>query len=225
MASRILGLVPARAGSKRIPKKNLRILGNKPLVEWTLVEAINSKGLTDVVVSTDSEQIAELVLNLNLGTPLIRPTELASDSAGILDVVLHALTFYEGYEYIMVLQPTSPLRRADHIDNAIDLCVSNGLESLISVTESRKPSNFFVMTMQDGDQGPVKIIDRQNDRFRTELINGALYLASVEYILDRKALYGPGSYVYRMSEESSVDIDDEFDWQLAEFLISERDKK
>lgn len=224
MAPRILGIIPARAGSKRIPNKNLRILGDKPLIEWTVAEALDSRGLTDVIVSTDSEQIAELALALNVGSPLIRPAELASDSASILDVVLHALAFYQGYDYIMVLQPTSPLRRVEHIDAAIDLCVNNGLKSLISVTESRKPSNFFVKTRSGGDLGLAKIKDKQGDRFRTELINGALYLASVDYILERKQLYGPGSYVYRMPEENSVDIDDEFDWQLAEFFISGREK-
>ena len=148
---KVLGIIPARGGSKGMPKKNIRPLLNKPLIAWTIEQALKSKYIDRVVVSTDDPAIARLAKKHGADVPFMRPDKLATDKAKSIDVVSHALlSLPEKYDYVVLLQPTSPLRTADDIDACVKLCMSKGGNSCVSVTESEKNPHWMYSLDRNG---------------------------------------------------------------------------
>lgn len=226
---RFLALIPARSGSKGLKNKNILLLNGKPLIVYTIESAIKSKIFDKIIVSTDSPKIAEVAKKYGADVPFMRPKELATDEASLVDVVLHALQFLiekgERYDYFALLQPTSPLRTAGDIVNAVNLLLEKDANSVVSVCEVEcTPLWANILPSDLSLEGFIK--DEVKGKRRQDLpqfyrLNGAIYLASVDYFLREKDWFKEKSYAYIMPRERSIDIDDHIDLKLAEILIEE----
>lgn len=227
---KVLGLIPARAGSKGIPGKNLKPLVGKPLVQWTIEAAADSGILDRVVVSTDDDDVAQLARTLGVEVPFMRPQILARDESPMIDVVIHAVTELGREPYlpdaIAVLQPTSPLRRSEDIRRAIDML--EGADSVCSVIElPRELSPHYVMRIDDS--GYLKHFMDDGDRYtRRQDVppaysrEGTIYLVRREVALERRTLYGDRCVPLPIDAASSLSIDDADDWAEAKRRMSAR---
>ncbi len=223
-----LGIIPARGGSKGIPGKNLFPVGGKPLLYWTLKCARESQSLTRVVVSTDSLEIAQVARAYSAEVPFMRPVELAADDTPGIDVILHALAWLEsneGYEpqLVTVLQPTSPLRTADHIDRARDLLVMRNAPAVVSVTEVAYHPFWMKKVAADGVLHNFIDVAAQYHR-RQDLptlyaVNGAVYLARRSVLTDQKTLFPEGTLAFIMAQSTSLDVDTPWDAHLADLIL------
>lgn len=226
-----LAIIPARAGSKRIKNKNIRGLGGKPLVEWTIDVAKSSSLFCDILVSTDSEKVLEIAHRKEILAPWLRPAILSDDKASSIDVVLHALNWYESnihkVDAVMLLQPTSPFRSNYNINLAIDLFQQRGrFGSLVSVSHS-KTHPLWSYRLTNGFLAPyipdTESVSRSQDLPEALTLNGSIYLSSPGYLRSEKTFIGKDtSPLLINSPMESLDIDDEFDWRLAEFLLGHR---
>ena len=231
-----MGIVPARGGSKGIRGKNLVPLLGKPLVVWTIEEAARS-GINRLVLSSEDDSVIRIAKRTGqIEIPFVRPKELATDLTPAIDVVIHALRFlldHEDYkpDAVMLLQPTSPLRTANHIDEAISLFEERNTDSLVSVV--RVPHNMTRESQMQLDEdgwlvSEQPIDDRSNLRqlkqTRFARNGAAIYLARASLVLDRETMYGDKLVGYEMRREESIDIDDDFDLQLCEWLILRREE-
>src|SRR5919202_3281699 len=217
-----LGLIPARGGSKGIPGKNLAPLCGRPLVAWTIGAACAARSLDRVVVSTDSEEIAATARELGADV-LERPAELARDEVSMLDVLLHALEELGRPEILVLLQPTSPLRRAEHVDEAVALLRETGADCVVSVVEV--PHRFrpgSLMALEGGrvvPLGPVPATRHEKPVVYARNGPAVLVLRS-ERVGDD--LYGGDCRPYLMEPRDSIDVDGPFDLELAELLLRSR---
>ncbi len=224
---KILALIPARGGSKGIPGKNIKNFNGKPLIAWTIEEAKKSKYLDKIVVSTDSGAIADIAVKYGAEAPFIRPGGLASDNANMMDVVLHCINFFQdtgdNYDIIVLLQPTSPLRRADDIDGAIEFFIEKNANAVLGVVACDHPPQLAGILPKDLSMNNF-VQGNSGNKNRQELrayyrVNGALYLADIDFILRKRDWYGAKTFAYIMKKERSADIDDLFDFMLAEFVM------
>jgi CMP-N,N'-diacetyllegionaminic acid synthase len=222
MVAKVLGLIPARGGSKSIPRKNIRDLCGKPLIAYTIAAARAASSLDRIVVSTDDEEIAGIARACGADVPFLRPAALARDDTPGVDPVLHALSELPQFDWVLLLQPTSPLRSAADIDGIVDCCLERHAVSAVSVCEaSHHP---YWMFERDADGRLVPVVDRPLVTRRQALptvyaLNGALYLAQREWVVERRTLVSRESLAYVMPPERSADIDSILDWRWVEFLI------
>jgi CMP-N,N'-diacetyllegionaminic acid synthase len=224
---KILYIIPARGGSKGLPGKNIRLLGDKPMLAHTILAAQNASHKGTVLVSTDDRAIAAAAAKYSAEVPFMRPENLATDSASTTDVILHALDFYDQkniqFDTIVVLQPTSPLRTSKDIDAALDLLSKEGCNAVVSVCEAEHhplwsntlPDNG---SMKDFMREEIRGLNRQQLPAYYRL-NGAIYASAVEAFQKNKGFIHEGTFAYRMPAERSVDIDHEIDFKLAELLL------
>jgi CMP-N,N'-diacetyllegionaminic acid synthase len=216
--NRVLGLVPARGGSKRLPGKNIRPLCGKPLLAWTVEAALGSSLLDRVVLSSDDEEIIGVAAQYGCEVPFRRPAHLADDSTPGVEPVLHALDQLDGFDYVVMLQPTSPLRTAEDIDNAVLQCVSRGAPSCVSVVPVAKPQWMFMLDEETHLQ-PISAEGRESTG-TVFLLNGAVYVAHVSMLRQTRLLVGQGTVGYVMPPHRSIDVDTEYDLRVAESLMS-----
>jgi len=236
MNVRILAIIPARGGSKSIPRKNIKLLAGKPLIAWTIEAALQSHSLNRVIVSTDDEEIAGVSRQWGAEVPFLRPPELAQDDISAISPVLHAVQWldeHEGYQpvYVMLLQPTSPLRTTQDIESAINLGLVHNADSVVSVCEV-KTHPCWAMGLDD--QGAVqnflgldlrelqKKYPCRQDLPPAYAENGAIYLAKRSVLLERQAFYGEKLYGYVMPAGRSIDLDTLLDLRLAELMLKDR---
>ncbi|HQQ82606.1 MAG TPA: acylneuraminate cytidylyltransferase family protein [Cyclobacteriaceae bacterium] len=223
---RILGVIPARGGSKGVPHKNIRPLAGKPLIVHT-IEAARASRLSKVIVSTDDESIAEVARRAGALVPFVRPADLASDSAKSMDVAIHALKTMEAedaiqYDAVMLLQPTTPFRRVEDINNAIDkLSVNPEADSVISVVDVEGHHPARMKYIEDGRLVDPPFVEAYENQNRQELRpmfirNGAVYLTRRETLLQR-SYKGKVSLALIMPGELSINIDTLRDFDLAEW--------
>jgi CMP-N,N'-diacetyllegionaminic acid synthase len=220
----ILGLIPARGGSRAIPRKNIKRLNGKPLIAWTIEAALRSNSLGSVVVSTDDEEIARIAAELGAEVPFMRPRELARDDSPSIDLVLHALDQLPGFESVVLLQPTSPLRTTEDIDGCIELASDRGALSVVSV--SPVGTHPFLMYRLGENQRLEKLVygppvSRRQDLPPVFALNGAVYFAGAEWLRQYRTFVSGDSIGYVMPAERSVDLDTLLDWQLAELALTE----
>lgn len=222
-----LGLIPARGGSMRLPRKNLLPLAGKPLLARTVEAARNARYLDRVVLSTDNLEIAAIGREFGADVPFLRPVKLASDTASTVDVALHALRSLqaqgEHYDFVVILQPTSPLRSSADIDAAIELLLVKRADAVISVCETDHPPEWCNPLPDDLSMAsffrPGIRRTRSQDLPRSYRLNGAVYVYNCRRLLVSGSLeMDDNSYAYIMPRERSVDIDSEIDFELAEFL-------
>lgn len=233
---RALAVIPARGGSKSIPRKNIADLCGRPLIVYTFEAAQQSRLLDRVVLSTDDEEIAEIGRQHGIEVPFIRPAALARDDTPALPVIQHAVRYLEETEghrpsYIVILQPTSPLRQAHHIDEALELLIESGADSVVSVVEvPHQFSPLSVLHIIDGRLEPYisqeKLILRRQDKPKVYARNGAaVYAIRYETLMSRGSLFGDDCRPYIMGPEESVDIDTAADLQYASYLLQKHERK
>lgn len=222
---KILGLIPARSGSKGIPGKNIKILEDKPLLLYTIDNALKSKHLDRVIVSTDSQEIAQIAQEAKCEVPFLRPAHLAQDTTPMYEVLVHVIEEMSKLglkpEIIVLLQPTSPFRTTEQIDEAIQKFLTSSVKCLISVRKVRE-NPYWMKILERGFLSPVldKSISSRQQLPTFYYPNGAIYIWSAEYLLNTNQLYPEDTIPYEMDESSSLDIDEELDWLFAEFLMS-----
>ena len=218
----LLALIPARGGSKGIYRKNIRSFYGKPLLQWSIDAALAAGCVDLVVVSTDDPEIAELAKACGALVPFLRPAELATDSAPGIAPVLHALELIPQTTDVLLLQPTSPLRTADDIESIVDLRQKAGSESAVSLTLSAKHPAWMYSMSQNHLLKPLLQVENFHCRQHLPdayVLNGALYLASRDFLLREQTLVSAETIGYIMPADRSVDIDTLFDWRWAEFLM------
>ena len=218
-------VIPARGGSKGVPGKNIKELGGKPLIQYTIDAAREISENKDIIVSTDSEKIKTLVESLGLEVPFLRPAELATDTSGTQEVLLHALSFVEGKELypetLVLLQPTSPFRNATHIKEALEL-YNNDLDMVVSVKETK--SNPYYVLKEENNLGFLENskkgeFTRRQDCPKVWELNGAIYVINVQSLKSKQISEFTKVKKYVMDEVSSHDIDTKMDWLLAENIF------
>ncbi len=224
----ILAIIPARGGSKGIPKKNVRLLAGKPLIAWTIEEAKKSKYLDRVIVSSDDDEIISVSKMFKCEVPFRRPVELAGDSSTSVEVIDHALkTLDREYDFFILLQLTSPLRTTEHIDEAIELCVSSKAKGCVSVSEVTKPIQWTYTLNFSRFIKPIinKDVQRRQDADKQYYLNGSIYISETEHFHKTHSLINANTIGYLMDKESSIDIDDMADFNIAEYLMLKRLKE
>jgi CMP-N,N'-diacetyllegionaminic acid synthase len=224
----VLGVIPARGGSKGIPNKNLALVGGRPLLAYTADAVKQSARLTRAIVSTDDEKIADAARSLGLDVPFMRPSSLAADDTPMLPVLQHAMHAMaaDGFhaDVIVLLQPTSPLRRGEHIDAAIVWLERAGGDSVVSVVEVPHQFNpVSVMRVDDGLlfpflDGPAVV--RRQDKPRLFARNGPAVLAVRASVIAGGSLYGNKSWPLVMKPEESLDVDTAWDLSLVESVLA-----
>lgn len=231
---RLLAIIPARGGSKRLPRKNARLLGSRPLIAWSINTALTAGVFCDVLLTTDDDELAEIGRTAGAFVPWLRPAELASDTASTGDVLKHALDWYEversQVDGVVLFQPTCPFRRAESVRGALqrflDQPCADDRRTVVSVSPSSVPPEWcFRMDATSGALQPVlgwtELGKRSQDLQPAVQLNGSIYIASSATIRAGLPLVGPGSLAFLMSgSEESVDIDTEDDWRMAESFLT-----
>ena len=227
---RILGIIPARAGSKGIPGKNIRLLADKPLICYTIQSALLSTKLDTILISTDCEEVIAISKQYErIEAPFIRPKELALDTTPTIEVVQHAVKYYEKmgkkFDYICLLQPTSPFRNDDLIDKTIKKMIETKTDSLTTIRKvPAKYNPHWTLEMKENflsvSTGEKHIITRRQDLPDAWYRDGKIYISTIEQI-QKGALLGGNIFGYINENEPDVNIDTQEDWQLAEKLLSD----
>ncbi len=230
---RILAVIPARGGSKGLPGKNIRELGGKPLIAWSIEAGRQSRYVDQLVVSTDSKEIAQVAELWGGNAPFLRPADLATDEAKGIDAILHAVHWHlergESFDLVLVLQPTSPLRTAEDIDRAVELLFEKSASAIVSVCPTDHHPWWANTLPEDGCmkdflRPELKNTNRQSlPKFCR--LNGAIYLADIPFLEKTNSFITEGTFAYVMATEASVDIDTILDLHLAELLLKERKRR
>jgi CMP-N,N'-diacetyllegionaminic acid synthase len=232
--ARILALIPARGGSKGIPRKNLAIIGGHPLIVHTILTAKASGRLTRIVVSTDDRDISEVARQYGADVPFVRPPELSTDHAKSADVVLHALRALEEqderrYDVICLLEPTSPLRTIADINGALDMLASSDADAVVSVYRVEAPHPIKTLQIDGNRIGPFMPDRWRPNLTRQELppvyaVNGAVYCIRRDAFLASRSFWGASAAPYVMPQERSVNIDTPLDLTVADVLLKQREQ-
>ena len=227
---KVLAIIPARGGSKGLPGKNIKDLCGKPLIAWTIEQARDCGIIDEIVVSTDDMEIANIAKKNGAEVPFMRPAKLANDTASTIDVIFHAINWFKKHqnfqsEYILLLQPTSPLRIAEDIEGAIQTLNDKNVRAVVSVCETDHHPWWSNRLPKDGDMKDF-IRPEILNKCRQELpvfyrLNGAVYLAETSYLREQNSFFGSNTFAYKMPKSRSVDIDSELDFKLAALLVKE----
>lgn len=220
---KVLAIIPARGGSKGVPKKNIRNLNGKPLIAWTIEEAKKSQYIDKLIVSSDDDEIMKVSREWGAEVPFKRPFELSQDDTPGINPVLHAIKYFPDYEYIVLLQPTSPLRLVVDIDNALEKCIEHNSESTVSVAPTTTTPYWMYKI---GKNGYLKsVISDGNYPFQRQQapilyeLNGAVYVSTIESIKRNKSFLLDNTIPYVMPRKRSIDIDTIDDFDYCEFLL------
>lgn len=218
----VLAVIPARGGSKRLPRKNLLLLGDKPLLAWTAAAAAGSRYLDRAILSSDDAEIIRLGESLGLEAPFVRPASLSGDAPSAAVAALHALELFPGYDYIVLLQPTSPFRVAVDIDAALETLCASRADACVSVTKAPIKRDWLFTVRDDGLLAPWPCrasVPPDGEGQDLHVLNGAVYVATTSFFLASQTFFSPSTVAYVMPAERSVDIDTEHDLLFAEFLL------
>lgn len=220
----VLAIIPARGGSKGVPRKNIREIAGKPLIAWTIEAAKKSNYIDRLILSSEDSEIIDVALRWGCEVPFVRPEELAMDDTPGMDPILHAIQKIEKYDYIVLLQPTSPLRNTSDIDKCIELCLKKDSNACVSVSETEK-SPYWIFTLEENNQITPIFEDKEANLRRQDLptfvaLNGAVYVANCDWLLRNKKFLTSETIAYEMPKERSIDIDSEFDFRLAEAMLN-----
>jgi CMP-N,N'-diacetyllegionaminic acid synthase len=226
-----LAIIPARGGSKGIPQKNIIDINGKPLIKYSIEEAIGSQFLDRVIVSTDDMEIASVAKECGAEVPFLRPSYLAGDNAKTIDVLLHVIQELsrrsQKYDYLVLLQPTQPLRKSWHIDEAIKSIVDNREERLVSISPVE---DHPVLIRSVDDKGYLKNLLSTNSTVRRQdfpdfyKVNGAIYINKINDNLNEGTSLNDNSYPYIMQQEYDLDIDEPKDIELLKFILEDHTK-
>jgi CMP-N,N'-diacetyllegionaminic acid synthase len=226
---KILAIIPARKNSKRVSGKNIKPLNGTPLIEWTIETALRSN-LEHIVVSTDCEEIAKIAVGCGAEVPFLRASKLAQDDSIVIDTVIEMMEYFakynDNFDAVMLLQPTSPFRSVETIQNAIGLFNSCGGESVVSVSPAN-PHPHWCKTIQNGVLKPYTPETKYKVNLNAQelpdiyQLNGLIYLASVDTILTNRSFYSENTRALIISsDEEAIDIDTPLDWAIAEAVAN-----
>lgn len=221
---KVLAIIPARGGSKTLPRKNIRCLAGKPLIAWTIEEARKSQYIDCSIISSDDDEIIRVAREWGAEVPFIRPAELAEDDTPGIEPVLHALKSINGYyDYTVLLQPTSPLRTVKDIDECIHYCISKGAVTCTSVSKVDK-SPYWMYSLNDQQRLRPLVLSQQSINRRQDLppiyaLNGAIYVAQTQYLQKARCFISHETLAYIMPAERAMDIDDEIDFRYCELKL------
>lgn len=229
---KILALIPARGGSKGVPRKNIKLLAGKPLIAYTIEKALNLKDqLHRVIVSTDDEEIASVAERYGAEVPFMRPKELASDASPTLPVIQHAVEFIEKQDevtidWILLLQPTTPFRSTLDIQNALELSQTTQCDSVISVKQVFAEHPILMKRIENNRLQPYCIEEKEGTRRQdyqppAYMRNGAIYLIKRDIVMKHNSLWGENIIPYVMSSDSSVNIDSLLDFNMAATMVQD----
>lgn len=223
MKPKILAIIPARGGSKGVPRKNIRDLAGKPLIAWTIEEAKKSRYIDQLILSSEDDEIIEVAKQYGCEVSFKRPLELAQDDTPGIEPVLHAIEQCPGYDYVVLLQPTSPLRTVEDIDGCIEKLLNSDADFCVSVTEPEK-SPYWMYTLEGERMVPLlpqeELVTRRQDLPKVYALNGAVYVGNIMEIIETKNFLTKSTLGYVMSKENSIDIDTEIDFKLCNLITS-----
>lgn len=226
---RVLAVITARGGSKGIPRKNIQIVGGQPLIAWTITAAKRSRHLDRTILSSDDAEIISVARQSGCDVPFTRPAELARDETPGVDPVLHALSaIAESYDYVVLLQPTSPLRTAQDIDECIVRCLALKAPSCVSVSEPDKSPYWMYTLDADGRMRPLitaNAASRRQDLPMVYAVNGAVYVADCKWLEHMRTFVTNETVAYLMPRERSLDIDTDLDLRYCELLLRDQHLK
>jgi len=227
---KILALIAARGGSKRIPGKNIRLLGGKPLINWSIDAVKGITDICDIFVSTDDDDIAEIARKSGATVPWLRAKELATDTSSSVDVCLNALDWYENnissVDALLLLQPTSPFRKKESVLKGIELFKKHNMKAVVGVSPAEShPLHCFAIN----NNTLIPFVDKSGLHVRTQdlikafVVNGAFYLITPNDLRAKKSFfsYDAVPLVFKIMEEG-IDIDTEWDWQMAEIVLQNK---
>ena len=229
---RILAIIPVRGGSKGVPGKNIKLLGGKPLLAYTSELALQSKYLTEVIVSTEDEPIGEVAKSLGVQVPFMRPMALAQDDTPTIDVLIHALEWYKNqtifFDAVCLLQVTSPIRTLEFLDKAIEKFMASDCDSLVSVQKVPHEYNPH-WTFEVNEEGNLKIatgeaeiIPRRQELPTAYHRDGSIYITKTDVLLKEHSLYGKSTTFIESDSDFYVNIDTMVDWEKAEEMIQNK---
>ena len=236
----MIALIPARGGSKGLPGKNIRNLNGKPLIAYTIEAAKKAKCIDEVIVTTDSKEIASIALEYGADVPFLRPSELATDTSSAIDVYLHAIEWISktkniSIEKFMVLLPTTPFRDEKDIDDAYNLYQTEKARTLIAVKDAPIPPGWFLSEFDNKrvvpcNFGTGKLNENRQKSDRYVIPCGAIYILDYFLLKEKRTYYDANTVGYKLSNNKSVDINTAEDFQFAQYLIekelvAEKDEK
>jgi CMP-N-acetylneuraminic acid synthetase len=231
--TKVLAVIPARGGSKGVPRKNIRLVCGKPLIAYTIETALATQHLFHrVIASTDDEEIADVARRYGAQVPFTRPADLAGDRVPMLPVLQHAVRFVEAQDqirldWVFLLQPTAPLRTPEDIETAIGLARAGGCDSVISVVQVFAVHPILMKRIENDQLLPYCIEEkegtpRQDYQPPAYMRNGAIYLTRRDVVMERASIWGNIIRPYVMPPERSVSVDSELDLKLVQLLMEER---
>ena len=231
---KVLAIIPARSGSKGLPGKNIRVMCGKPLISWSILQALDSKYIDEVLVTSDSEEILDIAKRFGANTPFIRPQSLASDDVSSIDVLLHSIDYLNKagrfYDYLVLLEPTSPLRDVSDIDGALERLFSNKLaKSIVSVTRAEGSHPSFLFTIQN--ESLIPMLDLQPNGLRRQALKddyyyleGSIYVSSVPALIEHCGFYHSYTLPWVVDRYKAIEIDELCDFIAAESLMEAKIK-
>jgi CMP-N,N'-diacetyllegionaminic acid synthase len=230
---KVLAIIPARGGSKGVPRKNIRPVCGKPLIAYTIETALAARHMfSRIVVSTDDEEISEIARRYGADVPFLRPAGLADDKAPMVPVIQHAVRFVEQddniqFDWVCLLQPTEPFRTAEDIEQSLSIALKGECDSVISVVQVFSVHPILMKRVDAGRLVPYCIEEKEGTRRQdyqppAYMRNGAIYLTNRDVLVERGSIWGNVIHPYIMPPERSVGIDSELDFKLVELLMQER---
>ncbi|RTL56014.1 MAG: acylneuraminate cytidylyltransferase family protein [Rhodocyclaceae bacterium] len=220
----VLAIITARGGSKGVPRKNIRMVGGKPLIAHTVEAALAAACVDRVILSTDDSEIAEAAARFGCEVPFMRDPALATDTATSADVIIDALARCPGYDYFVLLQPTSPLRTAADIDACAEACLAAGASACVSVREVSESPFWMYRLGADRTLAPILppvTATRRQDLETIYALNGAVYFADCAWYIAHRTFLNPSTIAHVMPADRSVDLDTEADFAHLELLIGD----
>jgi N-acylneuraminate cytidylyltransferase len=223
---KVLAVIPARGGSKGVPRKNIRPLNGKPLIAWTIEEAKLSRYIDRLIISSEDHEIIEIARQYGCEAPFTRPRDLSGDDTPGIAPVIHAIQELPGYDYLILLQPTSPLRRAEDIDRCIELCVNENGSTCVSVVETKK-SPYLMFHLNGNKLSPLQIdgvstcsdiVPRQK-LGKTFELDGTLFMGRCDELVRTRSFIRPDTLACLIPSERSYDIDTELDFKIVSMLM------
>ncbi len=221
---RILALIPARGGSKGVPGKNIRPLGGRPLIAWTIDAARRSRHIDRLVLSSDNADIIKIAQEHGCDAPFVRPSDLSADDTPGIAPVKHCAEMVPGYDYLVILQPTSPFRSTDDIDQAIETCINQDASSLVSVTKASQHPSWMYRITENGTLSHVMNEAphaRRQDLPSVYALNGAIYVVKADWLQTVDSLLGADTLAFPMPKHRSIDIDTALDFRIAEVIAQD----
>ncbi|MEK9627538.1 MAG: acylneuraminate cytidylyltransferase family protein [Nitrospinota bacterium] len=226
---KVLCIIPARSGSKAIPQKNIKILCGKPLIAYSIEQALKIDSIDRTIVSTDDKEIAKISNRFGAETPFIRPSHLAQDDSSTLDVLLHTMEWCQSnenktYDIILLLHANAPLRNLNDIQKCLEILVKKSADNVFSVTPAS--NNPYFNMVEQTDNGGVSLVKKGNFSNRQSAppvydMNSSIYTWWAETLMEKKAIFMPKTKIHVMPRERSIDIDEPLDFRIAEMIMKE----